>query len=179
MEGAGRDSRISEFDEGGPPTAGMEMRAPVSIGLIAILFLQACSSRPRQFSPTLAAAPADQTQFQASLSECGQLMADGKLNSAGHLASGGAGAAAGATTMAVGGTAAAAAGGWTGLAVASATVVLLPFAAVAGAWGMAKKKKNRKERAVQQAMAGCLTERGYPVVGWEPVPDKKKPRAAK
>ncbi len=152
------------------------MKAPVAIALIAALSLQACSSRPREFSPTLAAAPADQNHFQTSFAECGRLMADGKLNSNGQLASGGAGAAAGATTMALGGTAAAAAGGWTGLAVASATVVLLPFAAVAGAWGLAKKKKNKKERAVQQAMAGCLTERGYPVVGWEPA--KKKPRAA-
>ena len=96
-------------------------------------------------------------------------MVDGKLNAAGQLASGGAGAAVGATTAAVGGTAAAAVGGYTGLAVASATVVLLPFAALAGAWRLAKSKKNRKETAIQHAMAGCLTGRGYPVVGWEPV----------
>ncbi len=76
------------------------------------------------------------------------------------------------TTAAVGRTAAAVAGGWTGVAVASATVVLLPFAAVAGAWRMAKSKKNKKEQAIQQAVAGCLTERGYPVVGWEPVSKK-------
>ena len=144
----------------------------LAAALIAALSLQACSSRPREFSPTLAAAPENQERFQATFSECRQLMVDGKLDARGQLASGGAGAAAGATTMAVGGTAAAVAGGWTGVAVASATVVLLPFAAVAGAWGMAKKKKNRKERAAQQAMAGCLTERGYPVVGWEPASRK-------
>ena len=154
----------------------MKTRSPAAIAVVAVLTLQACSSRPREFSPTLAAAPGDAKHFEASFAECGRLMADGKLNSAGQLASGGAGAAVGATTMAVGGTAAAAAGGWTGLAVASATVVLLPFAAVAGAWGLAKKKKNKKERAVQRAMAGCLTERGYPVVGWEPA--KRKPRLA-
>ncbi len=99
-------------------------------------------------------------------------MVDGRLNTHGQLASGGAGAAVGATTAAVGGTAAAVAGGWTGVAVASATVVLLPFAAVAGAWRMAKSKKNKKEKAIQQAMAGCLTGQGYPVVGWEPASGK-------
>ena len=140
--------------------------------LIAALSLQGCSSRPREFSPTLAAAPADQTGFETAFSECRQLMVDGKLTSHGQLASGGAGAAVGATTAAVGGTAAAAVGGYAGLAVASATVVLLPFAAVAGAWRLAKTKKNKKEKGIQQAMAGCLTGRGYPVVGWEPVPRK-------
>jgi len=145
--------------------------------LIWALSLQACSSRPREFSPALATVPADQGSFQAVFSECRQLLADGKLDTHGHLASGGAGAAAGVTTAAVGGTAAAVAGGWTGVAVASATVVLLPFAAVAGAWRMAKSKKNKKEKGIQQAMAGCLTGRGYPVVGWEPASKKISPAA--
>jgi hypothetical protein len=117
----------------------------------------------------LASAPSDAAIYQGAYSECRQLLAEGKLDSSGRLASGGAGAAAGVTTAAVGGAAAASAGGLGGFALASATVVALPFVAVAGAWGMAKKKKNKKERQVQQVMAGCLTERGYPVVGWEPV----------
>ena len=153
------------------------MRTLTVTVLIWALTLQACSSRPREFSPALATVPADQSSFQAAFSECRQLMTDGRLNTHGQLASGGAGAAVGATTAAVGGTAAAVAGGYTGLAVASATVVLLPFAAVAGAWRMAKSKKNKKEKAIQQAMAGCLTERGYPVVGWEPASKQLSPRA--
>ena len=153
------------------------MRTLTVTALIWAVSLQACSSRPREFTPALATVPADQSSFQAAFSECRQLLADGKLDTHGHLASGGAGAAAGVTTAAVGGTAAAVAGGWTGLAVASATIVLLPFAAVGGAWRMAKTKKNRKEKAIQQAMAGCLTARGYPVVGWEPVSKRKSPAA--
>jgi len=154
----------------------MRTRHSVTI-LIAALSLQACSSRPREFTPALVAAPADRNGFEAAFSECRQLMADGKLNSDGQLASGGAGAAAGAATAAVGGTAAAVAGGYGGLAVASATVVLLPFAAVAGAWRMAKVRKNKKEKAFQQAMAGCLGERQYPVLGWEPASRKMAPGA--
>lgn len=146
--------------------------------VIAALVTGGCSSRPRNFDPTLAAAPADQAAFTAAYAECRQLFADGKLNSNGQLASAGGAAAAGATTAAVGGAAAAAAGGWAGVAVASATVVLLPFAAVAGAWKLAKNKKNKKERAAQQAAAGCLIERGYSVIGWVPAKKGAAPRPA-
>lgn len=155
------------------------MRVSVTAAaLMAALSLQACSSRPREFRPALAAAPASQSSFEADFAECRQLMTTGKLDSNGQLASAGAGAAAGVATAAVGGTAAAAAGGYAGWAAASATVVLLPFAAVAGAWGLAKSKKNKKERAVQQVMAGCLVGRGHQVVGWEPM-SRKEAAAAK
>lgn len=150
----------------------------IAITLTAALALQACSSRPRQFDPKLAAAPADQAAFEADHATCRQLLADGKLDSSGRLASGGAGAAAGATTAAVGGAAAASAGGYGGLALASATVVALPFVMIGGAWGLAKRAKNKKERKIQEATAGCLTERGYSVVGWTPA-SKKKLAAAK
>jgi hypothetical protein len=149
------------------------MRAQLTVTILtAALALQACSSRPREFTPTLATAPADQGGFETAHAECRQLLAEGKLDSSGRLASGGAGAAAGATAMAVGTAAGVATGGYAGLAVASATVVALPFVAVASAWKVAKNRKNRKERAIQQATAGCLTDRGYPVVGWEPVSKK-------
>ena len=60
-----------------------------------------------------------------------------KLDASGRSGSAGAGAAAGATTAVAGG-ALASAGGYAGLAAASATIVLLPFAIVGGAWGMAR-----------------------------------------
>ena len=151
------------------------LRQGLAVAIAASLCLSACSSRPRAFNPVLSAAPADQTGFEAAISECTELMLAGKLDSHGRLGSGGAGAAAGATTAAVGGTAAAMAGGWGGVAVASATIVLLPFAALGGAWGMAKRKKLQKEKAVKQAMSGCLNERGYAVVDWQRA--KKPPKA--
>ncbi|NUQ17130.1 MAG: hypothetical protein HOP95_01545, partial [Sphingomonas sp.] len=97
---------------------------------------------------------------------CRQLLAAGKLDSSGRSGSLAAGAGAGAGTAAVGGTAAAVAGGWGGVALASATVVLLPFAVVGGAWGMSRMKRARKERAIKTAMEGCLQERGFQVAGW-------------
>ena len=45
-------------------------------------------------------------------------------------------------------------------------MVLLPFAIVGGAWGMAKIKRAKKERAIKTAMTGCLQQRGYQVAGW-------------
>lgn len=127
--------------------------------------LSACSSRPREFTPILPAAT-NQANFEATYATCQQLLVDGKLDSSGRAASAGAGAAAGAATAAVGGTAAAATAGYAGMAAAAATVVLLPFAVLGGAWGMSRMKRAKKERAIKMAMEGCLLERGYLVAGW-------------
>lgn len=94
-------------------------------------------------------------------------MVAGKLDRQGRASSLGGGAAVGATTMAVGAGAATAMGGWAGVAAASATVVLLPFAIVGGAWGRAKMKRAKKEAAIKEVIGGCLQERGYSVASWE------------
>lgn len=133
--------------------------------LMCSLSLEACSSRPREFRPTLAPA-VNEANFQAAYDTCQQLLVDGKLNASGRRKSLAAGAGAGAGTAAVGGTAAAMAGGWGGVALASATVVLLPFAVIGGAWGMSRMKRAKKERAIKVAMEGCLQERGFQVAGW-------------
>ena len=139
------------------------------------LLVQGCSSRPREFNPTLAAVPADQAAFNEAHATCTQLLVEGKLDQNGRSASLGGGAAAGATTAAVGAGAATAIGGYGGLAAASATIVLLPFAVIGGAWGMAKMKRARKEKAIKTAMSGCLHERGFAVASWEKA---KRKRAA-
>jgi hypothetical protein len=137
-----------------------------ALALASCLTLQACSSRPRDFTPTLASPAASQAEFESAFATCRQLLVAGKLNASGRSASLAGGAGAGAGTAAVGGTAAAVAGGWGGLAVASATVVLLPFAIIGGAWGMSRMKRTHKERAIKTALEGCLQERGYHVAGW-------------
>jgi hypothetical protein len=149
-----------------------------AVGALAIvLTLQACSSRPREFRPLLASAPASQATFDAAVSECSALLVAGKLNRDGRLGSAGAGAAAGGAMAVAGGAAASSAGLYGGMAVASATIVLLPFVALGGAWGMAKIKRAKKESAIKQAMSGCLVERGHNVVDWAKVDRKsRKPR---
>lgn len=146
-------------------------RNAITWTLVATFALQGCSSRPREFVPALAAPPLDQSVFDADYASCRTSLAQGKLDANGRLASGAAGVAAGATTAVLGGAAATSAGLYGGgVALASATVVLLPFAVIGGAIGMAKIKRNRKEHAVQRAMNGCLAERGHTVAGWSRPP---------
>ncbi len=148
----------------------MKFNSLIAITAAAVL-IQGCSSRPRAFSPTLAAPPAgqapfDQAAFDRALAECTQLLVDGKLNDEGRLASAAGGAAASGAAMAVGTTAAAAVAGYGGLAVLASTIVLLPFAAVGGAVAMSKAKRAKKEKAIKAKMGGCLAERGYQVSEW-------------
>lgn len=142
------------------------MNKATSLVLIGCLLLPACSSRPRNFEPTLATPAPDRAAFDAAFAQCHEAMLAGKLNSSGKGASVGAGAKAGAGTAAVGGTAAALAGGWGGVALASATVVLLPFAVIGGAVGMSHAKRAKKERVMKAAMEGCLHDKGFEVAGW-------------
>lgn len=114
----------------------------------------------------LVAPPVSQAEFDGAYADCHQLLVAGKLDASGRTASGAAGVAAGAGTAVAGGTAAAAVGGYAGLAAASATIVLLPFAVLGGAWGMARMKRAKKERAIKMALEGCLQERGYQVASW-------------
>jgi hypothetical protein len=140
--------------------------------LVCSLALEACSSRPREFTPQLTRAPASQSEFDAAYSTCQELLVNGKLSASGRSGSAVAGVGAGAGTAAVGGAAATAAGGYGGLALASATVILLPFAVLGGAWGMARMKRTKKERSIKTALQGCLEERGYEVAGWLKSPKK-------
>jgi hypothetical protein len=137
--------------------------------LTAALVLQGCSSRPRSFNPVLQAAPTDEAAFHAAFAECSQLIAQGENFQSDRVESGGAGAAAGLATGAAGTAAASGAAGWGGMAVMGATLVLAPFAIMGGAWGLAKAKKQRKERAIKEAGSACLAGRGYQVSDWEPV----------
>lgn len=148
----------------------------LAVTACAGLLVQGCSSRPRTFNPTLAAATTDQAAFDAAYAECNQLFVAGKLDRNGRVGSGAVGAAAGATVAVAGGAAATSAGLYAGAAVASATMVLLPFVAIGSAVGMAKVKRARKEKAIRTAMNGCLHDRGYDVAGW--VKAKKKRAAA-
>lgn len=102
----------------------------------------------------------------------------GKLDQEGRLASAGAGAAAGGTAAVAGGATAAVVAGYGGLAVASATIVLLPFAIVGGAIGMSKIKRAKKEKAIKTAMAGCLEQRGFVVEGWTKMSKAEAAQAA-
>lgn len=142
--------------------------------LLLALSATACSSRPREFAPTLGAAPVSAAQFEADYEKCRTLVANGQRSSFGSaLASGGAGVAAGVgvTAAMTGGTYATMGGA---MAAAGATMILAPVAALAGAWGIAKRSKLKKERAIKGATGLCLAEHGYSVAGWERAKHQKR-----
>jgi hypothetical protein len=141
--------------------------------VVATLLIEGCSSRPRDFKPNLTVSSTDMAAFDQAYAACRQLYVAGKLDSNGRLASGAAGAAAGGAVALGGAAAATSAGLYAGAAVASATIVAIPFVAIAGAWGLAKAKQKRKEKAIQQVMGGCLLDRGFQVASWTRAPKAK------
>lgn len=157
---------------------GGSMRTSLVTALSLALFLEACSSRPREFTPTLGIAPADPSKFDAAYAECRQLFVTGKLDTDGRLGSGGAGAAAGGAIGVAGTAAATSAGLYGAAAVMSATLVLMPVAVIGGAIGMAKIKRHKKEVAIQRTMAGCLRNRGYEIASWHKAPKSKPGQAS-
>lgn len=141
-----------------------------------ILVLAACSSRPREFVPAFKAAPADQARYEMDYEKCRTLVAKGQRSGFGaQVASAGTGVAAGVGVP----LGIAALGEAATYAVASTAVVLMPLVGVGAAWGMAKRKKNRKEREIKGATALCLSEHGYAVTGWEVGKRRTKANAAK
>lgn len=151
------------------------MKVHVALLLVAVS-LSACSSKPREFTPILAAAPTDEGKYQADYQTCRVLVANGQRSGFGaRMASGGLGVAAGVA----GGAALAGGTGGTmvgAMAAASAAAVMAPVIGLVGAWGVAKHNKNRKERETKEAISLCLSESGYAVSAWERAKRQKSPR---
>jgi hypothetical protein len=147
--------------------------------VLAVASLTACSSRPRQFAPSLAAAPADQAAYASHYEQCRVLVANGQRSGFGATA-----ASAGVGTAAGVGVGVAMAGGtYSSVAAATAaaatTLVLMPIAGVIGAWGMAKRSKLKKEREIKAATQLCLAENGYAVTGWKTDKNQKRIKRTK
>ena len=145
-----------------------------AILLAAAVSLSACSSRPREFAPTLRAAPADTAKYEQDYLTCRTLVAQGKRSEFGaRVVSGGVGVAAGV------GAAAAVAGGASStmvgaMAAAASAAMLMPVVGIAGAWGVAKRNKVKKEREVKAATSLCLSEHGHEVEGWKVAKHQKR-----
>ncbi len=142
--------------------------------LAAAVSLSACSSRPREFAPTLAAAPTDASKFDRDYMTCRTQVAQGQRSGFGaRAASGGVGVAAGVVGAA---TLSGGAGGTVvgAMATAATAAVLMPVIGIAGAWGIAKRNKVKKEREIKAATALCLSEYGYDVEAWKVDKDQER-----
>ena len=146
------------------------LRKNLSIVAVCAVLLAGCSSRPRNFAPQLSAAPANETAYETVLQECRAQAAASVGKNAGRLGSAAGGAAIGAGTGVAAGAAAGSAASSamfaSAAAAAAAMVVVAPVAAIAGAWGISKIKKNKKERTIKAAMTECLAKSGYSVGSW-------------
>lgn len=128
-----------------------------SVAALAVV-LGGCSTRPRSFTPTLAAAPQERDAYEASLASCRERTAGlGGKATAPKVATGTGSAAAGGMT--------AGSASWGGAAVAgTVAVVALPVLGIV--WGISRGDRGRKEKRIRTAMEECLTQDGYVVAGW-------------
>ena len=156
----------------------MTNRSIILLGA-CVITLAGCSSRPRNFAPVLAAAPADARAYEKHWLECREQVAAATGKGSGRLASAGGGAVAGAGA---GVAASAAASGATfatygaAATAAAAAMAVVPVFGLAGAWGISKIKKNKNERRVKSATADCMAAHGYSVEKWR-VMSKREVRA--
>lgn len=138
-----------------------------------------CSSRPRDFAPIPGAGLADPAAYEASWLECRNRLVAARDERSGRLVSAGGGAAAGlGAGVAAGAATSGATYGTIGAAAAAgaAMIAVVPVFGLAGAWGISKIKKNKRERAIKSAMATCMAESGNSVDKWR-VMSKREVRA--
>jgi hypothetical protein len=156
----------------------MNNKPLVLVGICAIA-LGGCSSRPRNFAPVLAAAPADARSYESHWLDCREQVAAATSKGSGRLASAGGGAVAGAGAGVAASAAASGAtyGTFGAAAVAGAAMIaVVPVFGLAGAWGISKIKKSKKERTIKAATAECMARNGYSVAKWR-VMSKREVRA--
>ena len=159
----------------------MKPNASLAAFTCATMVLSGCSTRPREFSPTLAVPTATAATAQETFNKCRTLALGGvRSGFAGRVASGVGGAAVGfgvgtavapvvASAVAPGflGTNAVAAG------VTAGTATLLVIGPLVG-FGISRVIRSGREKKLKAAMASCMTEFGYDVDGWSKSKRPKK-----
>lgn len=139
----------------------------VMLAVAASIFLVACSTAPRVFSPVLAESSAPGPEFDAALQRCTQLVDAGVRSDFRNspLTAGALGAAAGYSVGGVVFVEALASGASAG-AITSATLVAMPVVGILVASTYAHSRRAAREREIQAAMTRCLAEEGYTVQRW-------------
>lgn len=151
------------------------LRASLIAVTASAVLVTGCASTPRSFAPVLAAAPADEGNFQQVLASCREIAVQSNGRRSGRLASAGAGVAGGAGAAAVGTAATAGTYSSYGAAAAAggAVIVAVPIFGLAAAWGLARINRGNNERRINQAAQDCLATEGYAVTSWERAGDRQ------
>ena len=135
-----------------------------------------CSSRPRQFAPTLKAPASDAAAYQNDLATCKTLVGKGyKSNFKATAGTIGAGTVAG-TAAGVASFAALGSQGILGGATTASNILgaAIPFVGFAASFGVSRAIRSGREKKVKIATGSCLKEYGYSVEGWTRIKKQKK-----
>lgn len=144
----------------------MNRNRKIIIPVIAEMLITGCSTRARNFSPTLVAPASDEVAFQHTIETCRMLARQGVKGGFKDAALLTGASAAGAVGGAAAITASGAVGiGMSGAAAGAATAGLLAIPLGIG-FGVSRLIRSGKERRLKRAMGDCLVENGYSVANW-------------
>lgn len=144
----------------------MNFNRKITMPVIAAILISGCSTRARDFSPTLTAPAADEVAFGQMKATCSILARQGVKSGFKDAALLTGAGAAGALGGAAAATATGAVGfGMSGAAAGAATAGLLAIPLGIG-FGVSRLIRSGKERRLKRAMSDCLVENGYSVASW-------------
>lgn len=145
------------------------MRRAALMACIAVC-ASGCSTRPREFRPTLASPTTDQSKFDETLLQCQVMVRRGvKGNFATTAAQLGAGSAGGIAASALAASAfsgATTSGFVNGAAITAGGSALLVVGPLAG-FGVSRLIRTSREKKYKAALGTCLSEFGYSAQGWD------------
>lgn len=133
--------------------------------------VSACSTTPRDFTPSLALSGAKSDTANADLADCRAQVADKSKSKSGETAAvvGGSAVGLGAGALTAGSAASGAgmlSGAVAGAGLAAGFALAAPVAIVV----ISKSIRSRKERQIRTTLTRCLQDRGYVVSDWQRTP---------
>lgn len=142
----------------------------VIVMITAAALVSGCSTRPREFRPTLASPAADEGKYAETLLQCQVMVRQGvKGNFATTLAQLGVGSAGGmAAGLAVASafTGATSTGFVNSAAIGAGSSALVVAGPLVG-FGVSRLIRTSREKKYKGALGTCLTEFGYTATSWE------------
>ena len=166
----------------------MSVRCALIVIAATGLVLGGCSTRPRQFAPTLKSPASDQVTYDRDYQTCQTLVGRGyKSNFKATALTLGIGTAAGvagavaASAVAIASTTPTLAtlGFNTTAAGVGAATIALPVIGIGVGFGVSRAIRSGREKRVKAALASCLSEYGHSVDSWTLVKKTKKIKGQK
>ena len=166
----------------------MTVRCALIVLAATGLVLGGCSTRPRQFAPTLKTPASDQATYDKDYQTCQALVGKGyKSNFKATALKLGIGTAAGfAGGVVVGAVAIASTtptlvslGFSTSVAGIGAASIAFPVIGIGVGFGVSRVIRSGREKRIKTALSGCLSEYGHSVDSWTMVKKAKKIRGQK